>query len=298
MKQSYTAIITAILIFSAVVLFSQNDNEYRDPLEYKSGESKYFKKFEESLYSDDRFLEEIKKEDIKKVRKFYRVFYKSSDDPEQESKPETVGFYMKKNDRENNVEITQLSQHVNMDHIPFHIITYKYSEENEDLVQTKIFKNIHGRVVGSYSYYWDEKTKKLIKIERYGITPYLYQMELKNFHEIAWNKENPDKLSSMTFYGKGKKIIEQYHFQKEAKIEGKLKSPIPEHGVGNKQMFIGYLSRYERFKAENSKEKSYYILYKNVDGGLLEEKYNPDGVLLHEKLYRNLNQTKENNNIE
>ncbi|MDH5680851.1 MAG: hypothetical protein OEZ36_04635, partial [Spirochaetota bacterium] len=74
-----------------------------------------------------------------------------------------------------------------------------------------------------------------------------------------------------------------------------LSTDIPEFAIGNNRIFIGNLKRYDRFKVGSDKEKSYYIEYKAEGSGLVEEKYNSDGVLLEERHHKELpkSETKE-----
>lgn len=278
--------------------FSQEE-EFTDPLDSYRGESRYFKTFQESFYQEDRFLEELEDQDSE--RTYYRVFF---NDRQQ---PDTVGYYSTQIDKEDGSKVTRLSQHVNSKREAYYVIKYQYSEIVPDRVRIKYFKDFYGRVISYFLYTWDEKSKRLIRLEHYAKTPFLNQMELQYSHELTWKGE---ALSTMTFYDKSGKKIERYTLQPSIGttndsndandgIQGNLQSSVPNLFVGNNRIFIGYLQRYERFQRglaafENGKEKPLYlILYSPLEGGFLEEKYNADGVLFEEKFHPSISSQDE-----
>ena len=278
MNKFIPALLVGIMLFVGYVGlgFAQEGPE-RDPLDMKSGKSQYFKIFQENIYQEDQFVEEVK--DKAKASSYFRVFFNDR------KKPETAGFYTTKVDSDTRQKIVKLTQHVNRDRIPYYLITYKYSEEDADLIKSKVFKNLSGKVLSTYNYLWDIKTKKLLKLERYGLTPYLNQMELKSFYEMKWNGE---KLKTISFYGKSKMPVEKYTFSDSVNLKQPLTTDIPEFAIGNNRIYIGNLKRYDRFKVGSDKEKTYYIEYKTEGSGMVEEKYNSDGVLLEEKHHKEL----------
>ena len=229
--------------------YSQRE-EFVDPLDSYRGESRYFKTFQESLYQEDRFLEELEDSDL--PESYYRVFFNS------QQQPDTIGYYSTQTDPDDGIKVTRLSQHVNSNREAYYVIKYQYSEVDPEKVRIKYFKDFYGRVISYVLYTWDEQSKKLLRVEHYTKTPFLNQMQLQGSHELTWQGEDP---LSMTFYDKVGNRIERYTFQQgttepsDSNESGSLQGHGSDLSVGNNQIFIRYLRRYERFEGKG-KEKT------------------------------------------
>ena len=249
-----------------------------DPLDLLEGGSKYYRGLKENLYKTDEFLNEI--EDPKSRRAYYRVFFNG------QNFPQTVGYYMKKESGDERVEKTELVQQVNLGLRPYYTIKYEYNQEDETLVRTKYYKDYHGRMVEYYLYHWDFKTRRLKKLEIFEKARSLNEQRLKSYYIMEWDSEGG--LEGLNYYDRGRMVVERYQFKKGLDWAKELKSEYPEYGIGNHQVKIEYLERYDRYKKRGKKEREYHMEFKRSGENLLVEKYNQDGILVFEKLYQGL----------
>ena len=261
-----------------MVVRVQSQSVEIDPLDLLGGGSKYYRSLKENLYKTDEFLNEI--EDRGSRSAYYRVFFNG------QNFPETVGYYMKKASEEENVEKTELVQQVNLGLRPYYTIKYEYNQEDETLVRTKYYKDYHGRMVEYYLYHWDFKTRRLKKLEIFEKARSFNEQRLKSYYIMEWDKEGG--LEGLSYYDKGRMVVERYQFKKGLSGEDELKSEYPEYGIGNHQVKIEYLERYDRYKKRGKKEREYHMEFKRSGQNLLVEKYNQDGILVFEKLYQGL----------
>ncbi len=250
-------------------------------------ESKYYRNFYESFYKEDLIPEAslIKNEEIRSLNIYFRVSYN------EKKKPDTIGYYTTKRDKEAGIAVTKLTQYVSMDGQPFYLIKYEY-DDRTGLLRTKTYKGLRGGTVGYYEYTWDEKTKMLTKLERYGLTSFLHKMELKSFFVFKWKEGN---LVSLKLFNKRKLPIERYVFVDGLNVKEKqsLKPDFKELAIGNLKIDIRYLKMYERFRVGSTQERTYYIKYEFIDNRLIERIFNDDNILLEEKVHSNIPKVEE-----
>lgn len=283
-------IVIFILLLTANLALSQAEDKPESSTtaqptdETKKEDIKYFTYFYDNflfVYKEDKF-EDTKNEKAEdpindsKIGSFFEVRFK-------DGKPARLGFYEKDKDGKG---VISVSQYVNFEGLPYYYITYSY---NKGKLSRKEFRDKDGKVLAYYWYFWTKDV--LDKVERREKPPIfkstgneerdLQSYKIVNYNEFKWEG---NKLKMFTYYGNDSFPIERYTFKTEGSdvTDPAKKEKDARFRVGNNELSIFVLNKYERFKIGTSDQKIFYLEFqagkeKNV---VLQKRFTHDGNLV------------------
>lgn len=250
------------LFFTITMTYAQSKNTRKFSKEKidKKEPPKFFRAWKEHFYKEDSPIgNEI---DPKEEKNFYMVKY-------QDGKVQSIAYYVRSGGA------LRIIQNVNFDALPYFFSKYQYNKKAQLI--NKQFNDENDKEIAFYKYIWNDRINVLERVEKWGKTLYLEKKELKSYNEYTWEE---DQLKTFTFYNKRRLPVEKYYFIKNPDT-GENKAP--KYLVGNNKISMFVLEKYERFRVRSGKEtRSFYIIYKQENNLLKQEKYNNDGVLIEE----------------
>lgn len=258
MKYSLISLVILISLYST--LFSQN-NKNLDPIEKRD----IYKSFNERFHDLDQFIDKI---NSTKERNYYIVNYKKIWD---KILPYSIAYYSKTTDELVNNNNSYITQQVNFEDLSYYYINYNY-DKHHNLIE-KSYKDINQNILAIYKYFWDNKSKKLIKLEKWAKTTYLDQMEMKSYNELIWKGNQLDQL---LHYYPDQTLIEKYHFNKTPDNTA-LKEV--QYLIGNNKISIQFLKKYERYRTSKPNFLAYYIEFVPKGKQIIQKIYSNDNLL-------------------